>query len=201
MTARTKKALAIDNVLKWLFVIGGLIGFIASFVLTIDKIKILQNPSFVPNCNINPILSCGSVMVTAQASLFGFANSLIGIAGFAGLVAIGMAMLAGAKFNRWFWLVVQAGATLGILFVHWLIYESLYKIGTLCPYCMGVWVVTIPIFAYVTFFNIQQGYLPGLRKDNRVVAFVMRHHGDIVLVWFLLIGGLIMNRFWYYFGF
>ncbi len=201
MSVKTKKILAVDNVLKWLFVGGGLVGFAASFILTLDKIKILQDPHYVPPCNINPILSCGSVMVTSQASLFGFANSLIGIAGFAALIAVGMALFAGARFNRWFWLAVQAGATLGVLFVHWLIYQSLYQIGTLCPYCMAVWAVTIPIFAYVSFFNIQKGYLPGIHKENRAVAFVLRHHGDLVLFWFLIIGGLIMHRFWYYFGF
>ena len=47
----------------------------------VEKIEILINPDYVPSCSLNPVLSCGSVMITPQASAFGFPNSLIGYRG------------------------------------------------------------------------------------------------------------------------
>lgn len=137
-------------------------------------------------------------MKTWQASAFGFANSLLGIAGFAVVSTIGMAMLAGAKFKRWFWRGLEIGALFGVGFIHWLMFQSIYQIGALCPYCMVVWSVTIPIFWYVTLYNLQEGHLPTPTKLRPVVNFVQRHHADILIVWYLIIIGLILNHFWYY---
>jgi len=44
--------------------------------------------------------------------------------------------------------------------VHWLIFQSLYRIGALCPYCMVVWVVTITVFWNVTLHNLTREHLP-----------------------------------------
>src|SRR2546430_137324 len=63
----------------WWVLIAGVIGLIASTTLTVEKIEILLNPTYTPSCNVNPIVSCGSVMTTPQASVLGFPNSLIGI--------------------------------------------------------------------------------------------------------------------------
>lgn len=139
-------------------------------------------------------------MTTSQASVFGFANSLIGIIGFTALMTVGLALLAGAKFKRWFWLLMQLAATFGVVFVHWLIFESLYRIGSLCPYCMATWVVVIPIFWYVTLYNLELGNLVASRWLRRIGKFVLRHHGDILVIWFLVIVCLILHRFWYYFA-
>ena len=183
-----------------LLILSGGIGFIASFILTLDKIKILQDPSYVPPCNINPIISCGSVMKTEQASIFGFTNSLLGIPGFAILAFIGIALLAGAVFKRWLWQLIQLGAIFGIVFVHWLIYQSLYQLGTLCPYCVAVWIVTIPTFLYITLYNMQAGNLPLPKFMKAVRVWIDRYHGDVLLVWYIAIAILIAHRFSYYFA-
>lgn len=59
--------------------VGGAIGFLAAFTLTVEKIALLKDPSYSPSCSINPVLSCGSVMTTSQAEVFGFPNPLLGI--------------------------------------------------------------------------------------------------------------------------
>ncbi len=137
-------------------------------------------------------------MKTWQASVFGFPNSLIGIAGFAIVTTVGMALLAGATFKRWFWWGLQAGTVFGASFVTWLQYQSIYRISALCPYCMVVWSVTIPIFWYVTLYNLRQGHIKLPARLKNLGNFLERHHGDILLVWFLIIIGLILNHFWYY---
>src|ERR1700746_2623396 len=74
----------------WWVLIAGVIGLAASMTLTVEKIDILLNPSYVPSCNINPIVSCGSVMVTPQASILGFPNPLLGLVSFTVVVVRGM---------------------------------------------------------------------------------------------------------------
>ena len=42
-----------------------------------------------------------------------------------------------------------------MVFIHWLIFQSLYRIGALCPYCMVVWAVTIPLLVVVASIALQ----------------------------------------------
>jgi len=200
MTSEDSKKRISLKLIAYILVIAGLIGFVASFLLTVETIKVYQNPSYTPVCSINPVLSCSSIMKTSQASVLGFANSLMGIAAFAGLVVIGIGILAGATYKRWFWLGLLSGVTVGIAFVHWLIFESLYRIGSLCPFCIVVWSSMIPIFWYVFLFNLREGYLGNRLLQNRVARFVLQHHVDLIILWFIVIITLVLVRFWYYFG-
>ncbi|MEU7613906.1 vitamin K epoxide reductase family protein [Micromonospora sp. NPDC049204] len=179
----------------WICAVGGLVGMLAAVILTVEKINLLADPDYVPSCSINPILSCGSVMTTPQAEAFGIPNPLIGIAGFAAVTTIGVVLLAGVRLPGWLWLGLQAGATFGVVFVHWLIYQSLYVIGALCPYCMLVWAVTIPIFLYVTLRD-HGASLSG--PVQRVAAAAASYHSLILTAWYAVILIAILNRFWDY---
>jgi uncharacterized membrane protein len=181
--------------LSTLLAIAGAVGFVAAFVLAVERIALLEDPDYVPTCSFNPILSCGSVMQTWQAEAFGFPNPLIGIAAFAVVTTVGVVLLTGASLPRWFWLGLDAGALFGVVFVHWLIVQSLYSIGALCPYCMVVWVVTIPIFWYVTVHNFQAGHLPAPASLRR---FVVRNRGLVLAAWYLVVAGLVLVQFWAY---
>lgn len=189
-TSRLQKAL------PYILVVCGIIGFIASFILTTEKFQQLQNANYVPPCNINAILSCGSVMKTQQASVFGFANSLIGIAGFAVIVTTGFAMIAGAKLKRWYWLGLNFGLLFAVGFVHWLAFETIYEIGALCIWCMVVWVVSIASFWYTTLQNLETEVIPVHGKAKTVVAFLMKNHTTLLVVWYMLILGAIFQHFW-----
>ena len=50
------------RIVAWVLTVGGLIAFIASFTLTVEKIELFKNPDYIPSCNFSPVLSCGSVM-------------------------------------------------------------------------------------------------------------------------------------------
>jgi uncharacterized membrane protein len=65
-------------------------------------------------------------------------------------IVVGAAILAGARFARWFWVAFWAGIAFAFAFVIWLISQSIYVLGTLCPWCMVTWLVTIPTFYVVT---------------------------------------------------
>lgn len=180
-----------------LLVVCGVIGLVAAFILSIDAIAIAKNPDQALNCNINPIISCGSVMKTPEASLFGFANSLLGIPAFTAVLTIGAIALAGTVLSKWIWRGLLAGSVFGVIFVHYLFYQSVFNIHALCPYCMVVWVVTMLVFWYTLIFNLQRGYLGDAHKG--IVAFMRRHHLDLYLTWALTITAIILARFWYFF--
>src|SRR4051794_19914558 len=128
-TTTTKTPLAkLGSILPWLLVVCGIIGIIASLVITNDKFELASNAHFQPVCDLNPIISCGSVMKSVQAHVFGFMNTYIGLLGFPILVTVGVTMLAGARLKRWFWIGMQAGLTLGIVFAYWLLWQSMYRI-------------------------------------------------------------------------
>lgn len=175
-----------------------LLGFVASFALTYDKIQVLKNPHYIPDCNINPIISCGSVMKTQQANLFGVPNTIYGIIGFSALITVGVLMLAGGKFKRWFWQLMQLGVSAGLIFVIYLFYQGIYRIDAVCPWCFVTWLTVSALFLYVTVYNLGERIVVLPKRCDQAVAFVQKHSGDILVVWFLIIISLILNHFWYY---
>jgi len=193
-----KKKITLSRILPWIYVIGGAICLLAAFVLSMEKMELLKNPDYSPSCNLNPVLSCGSIIRTPQASAFGFPNPFIGLIGFSVVITTGMAMFAGATFKRWYWRGMQIGTLFGILFVHWLIFESLYDIGALCMYCIVVWSIVWPIFWYTTLYNLQEGHIPSPKKLSSIVVFLQKHHLDILIAWYVIIFIMIVQNFWYY---
>lgn len=199
---KTRTFAGLEKPLTWILIIGGIIGVVCAFIISYDKQQLLLNSSFQPNCNLNPIISCGSVMKSEQGSVFGFPNPWIGLMCFPILITIGMAIKAGAQFKRWFWLGLQAGTVLGLIFVHWLFFQSVYRIGALCPYCMAVWITVITTFWYTLLYNIQRGFikLPASSGWQKAGAFARQHHLDILILWFVVILAFILKHFWYYYG-
>jgi uncharacterized membrane protein len=172
--------------------IAGVAGLAAALTLTIEKIEILINPGYVPSCSINPVLSCGSVMITPQASVFGFPNPLIGIVSFTIVVVTGVLAVAKVTLPRWYWAGLAAGTLLGVAFIHWLIFQSLYRIGALCPYCMVVWAVTIPLLVVVSSIALQPA------SGNAVARVLYTWRWSLVALWFTTVILLILVRFWDY---
>lgn len=148
-----------DRPFAWLLLITGVVGWLASGALVLEKLEVLKDPSHVTVCDVNPWISCGQVMQTWQGSVFGFPNMFLGIVAFAVVITTAMGMLAGATFARWYWLGLQAGVTLGFAFVVWLWSQALYSIHILCPFCMVVWAAMIPLFVWVTVRNVVHGVI------------------------------------------
>ena len=145
----TRDGVPVGRAGAWSILIAGIIGLVSSATLLIEKIETLKNPDYVPTCSINPVLACGSVINTPQASIFGPPNPTFGIVAFTVVIVTGVLAIAKVPLPRWYWVGLTVGTGLGVVFVHWLVYSSLYDIGALCPYCMVVWSVTIPLFAVV----------------------------------------------------
>ena len=188
------------RVLPWLLIVCGAVGLACAFIISYEKIQLLKDPGYSVPCNLDPIISCGSVMQSDQAEAFGFPNPFIGLIAFPVVITTGVIMLTGIRLKRWYMVGLEIGALFGVGFVHWLFYQSVWSIQALCPWCMVVWIVTITIFWYVTLYNLRQGHLRLPAAFDGLGIFIQKHHLDILFVWFLCIAGLILHHFWYYYG-
>ncbi|MGW9158352.1 MULTISPECIES: vitamin K epoxide reductase family protein [unclassified Microbacterium] len=129
----------------WL-IFASVVGWFAAFQLTVEKFALLENPGEALSCDLSPFLQCSTNLQSYQGSIFGFPNPILGLTGWMAPLVVGVAILAGARFPRWFWLTFGAGITFAFGFVIWLIGQSLYELLVLCPWCMVTWAVTIPTF-------------------------------------------------------
>jgi uncharacterized membrane protein len=180
-----------DRGLGWLLAIGGAIGLFSAAILIIEKIKLLENPQGALACDINPIIGCGNVINTDQASVFGFPNPLMGVAGFAVVLTLGVLLIARVALPAFVWLGLQAGALFGIGLISWLQYQSIYELHALCPWCMVVWSVTIPIFIWITARNLK-----AFAPNNPVSRFVGDWTLLINILWFVAV----ISAIWFQFG-
>ena len=78
-------------------------------------------------------------MKSQQAEAFGFPNPMLGLVTYAIIIGVGMSLLAGARFPRWYWLTMNAGMLFGVGFCTWLMIQSLYEINALCLWCCLAW--------------------------------------------------------------
>ena len=140
-------------------IVTGAVAWYAAMQLITERVALLIDPSHVLNCDVNPLVSCGTIMASPEASLFGFPNPLLGVAGLVAPIAVGVALLAGARFARWFWALFLGGVTLAWVFVMWLFGEAVYDIGALCPWCMLVWLMVIPMFWWLLTWTLSTGVL------------------------------------------
>ena len=191
----------LERFVPYILIAAGTLGSFSSFMLAVEEIQHLKHPAAKLGCDLNPIIGCGANMNTWQGHVFfGVPNEFLGLVVFVVMITIGAGILAGAKFRRWFWVALQAGLFFGLIFVHWFIYESIFVLGHLCPYCMVTWVATITGFWYLTLYSIRAEHIRLHGKLARVNAFIQRHHADILVIWLLIIAAIILKHFWYYFG-
>ena len=158
----------------WL-VIAGVIGWWAAFSLTIEKFHALANPDAIASCDFSVLVQCTANLDSWQGSVFGFPNPILGLTGWVAPIVVGVAILAGARFARWFWWLFAAGITFAFGFVLWLIGQSIYMLGTLCPWCMVTWLVTIPTFYAVWVQLLRTGVIVDSPRARRV--------GDALASW------------------
>ncbi len=183
----------------WTMLVGGALALFAAFQLTVEKVALLSDPNYQLACDINPVVSCGSVIVTEQASVFGFPNPIMGLCGFSVVITLAVLLLAKVELPRWVWWGLNLGALAGVAFVAWLVSQSLYVIGALCPWCMVVWVCTIAIFWMVTAENARRGRLSRSGEPGIIADTVVSLRWLLVAATYLVVGGLIFVRwmdFW-----
>lgn len=156
----------------WL-ILAGIVGWFAAFQLTIERFFLLENPGSAASCDISLLVQCTANLESWQGSAFGFPNPIIGLTGWFAPIVVGFALLAGARFARWFWILFWAGMAFAFGFVIWLISQSVFSLFTLCPWCMVTWIVTIPSFYAVTVHLFRTGVFPVSERAQSIAARAM----------------------------
>ncbi|MGV0108953.1 vitamin K epoxide reductase family protein [Arthrobacter sp. CP30] len=175
-----------------MLIITGITGWVAAGILILEKLELYRDPDHVTSCDINPWVSCGQVMETWQSELFGFPNPFIGLVGFSIIITTGMALLAGARLARWYWLGLQVGVTLGAVFAVWLWSQALFDIYILCLYCMIVWAAMIPLVILTTLRNLAQGVIPAPAGLTRWLTDWV---GPIIALTYIAVAASVFFRF------
>ena len=166
-----------------------ILSLIAAAVLSIEAITLAKNPDAVLSCSFNTWIDCAKVGSTWQANVLGFPNSFLGLLSEPVVMPIAVASLAGVRFPRWFMFTANVCYLLGVIFAYWLLWQSTYVIGALCPWCLLVTVSTTFVFTSMTQWNIRENnlFLPeGLQA--KAFAFVDKGWFTVsVIAWFALI--------------
>jgi uncharacterized membrane protein len=184
----------------WIFgtmLVSSGLSLVASFVLSVDAIALAKNPSAALACNINEVISCGTVGVSWQAHVFGFPNAFLGLVAEPVVITIAVASLTGVRFRRGFMLAAQVIYTLGLVFAYWLFEQAMFSIGALCPWCLLVTLSTTLVFTTLTHVNLRDRnlYLPG-RLAGRLAGACERGWDLVIVVaWLVAIAFLVLFRY------
>ncbi|WP_127841840.1 vitamin K epoxide reductase family protein [Actinomyces wuliandei] len=155
----------------WLLVVCSLLGLLACWRLIDSHLTRLRDPMANLTCDVNPLISCGETLDVWQGNLLGVPNSFVGAMAFAALLTVGAVVLVGLSLPRWMWWALSLGCLGGVAFVAWFLAVSVVTFGKLCPFCMLVWAVTIPVAASTWGWAAAGGHL-GL--GGRAALVVLR---------------------------
>lgn len=169
----------------------------ASFVLSIDAIRIAENPNVDLGCNINTVISCGTVAGSWQSQLLGFPNAFLGLVTEPVVITIAVASLAGVRFPRWFMVAAQVVYTIGFVFAYWLFQQAMFEIGALCPWCLLVTLATTLVFFEMTRINILDRNLSLPPRVQGALETGVRWNLDIlgVVVWILVLALAVVLKY------
>ena len=155
----------------WILVVCAALGVLASWQLMLAELAHLRDPMATLSCDVSPLVSCGASLDAWQAHLLGVPNSFVGAMAFAVLLLIGALLATGHVLPRWTWWGLAAGSLGGVVFVAWFLGISVTVFGKLCPYCMVIWAVTIPVAAHTWARAAVGGHLGLSRADAaRILA-------------------------------
>jgi uncharacterized membrane protein len=169
----------------------------AAFVLATEAVTLAGDQEATFGCDINAVVSCGTVGSSWQASVFGFPNAFLGLVTEPVVLTIAAAGLAGVRLPRWMMLTAQVGYTLGLTLAYWLLYQAIFHIGAVCPWCLLVTVATTFVFVEMTRINVLEGHLGIPRRARRFAEEVIHHRLDLLAtaVWLCGILLLLVTRY------
>lgn len=161
--------------------VSSVLSLFASLVLSIDAVKLAAQPTGKLSCNINSVLSCGTVAKSWQSQLLGFPNSFIGLMTEPVVITIAIAGLGLVTFPRWFMRAAHVVYGLGLIFALWLLSQSYFIINALCPWCLLVTFSTITVFSTITRVALLENiwnFAP--ERLEKIVTFLDRGWGRVI---------------------
>lgn len=162
----------------WIFgtmLFSATLSLVAAFVLAVDAWQLAADPDATFACDLNAVVSCGTVAQSWQAKVLGFPNAFIGVAAEPVVITLAVAALGGVRFPRWFMLAAQLVYLVGVTFAYWLFFQSLLDIGALCPWCLLITVSTTFVFMTLLHANaLQENLFLPLRASARLKEFFLQ---------------------------
>lgn len=185
---------------RWIFsviLLFSAISLLVAFILSIEKIHLIENPNATLSCSINAVLNCASVMKTEQASVLGFPNSFIGLMAEPVFITLAVGWLSGARYRRWFMLGALGGSLVAFLFAQWLFFQSVYGIGVLCPWCLLVTASSTIVFAAFLRYSLRDNLLGIPKKQHQFIKAWLKKDYDKFLfaAWLVLLTLLAFLQF------
>ncbi len=183
----------------WVLLVFATVALIAAFVLSLEKIHLLQEPDAILSCSLNVVLNCSTVMQSWQSTaFFGIPNMYIGLMAFPVLITVAVAALwGGARYSRNFLRTMTVGVFLGTVFAYWLFFSSLYDIRVLCPWCLVVTVSCTLMLAATLHIGLKENIWNIKKKTNAVVQNFLKsgYHQLVVAAWLVLMVALVFMQF------
>lgn len=161
--------------------ISSTLSLIASLVLSIDALKLAAEPSGPLSCNINSVLSCGTVAKSWQSQLLGFPNSFIGLMTEPVVITVAIAGIGLVAFPRWFMRVAHVVYGLGLVFTLWLLSQSFFVINALCPWCLLVTASTITVFSTISrIVLLENTWNFSPERHEKITSFLEKGWGRVI---------------------
>lgn len=177
-----------DN--RWIFIsmlVGASLSLLAALVLSVEAVELARNPGAVFSCDVNSIVSCGTVARTIYSAMFfGIPNGFLGLISEPVIMTIAVLGLAGIKFPKPFMLAAQMVCFLGFLFAYYLFFIGLIAVHAVCPWCLVVTVTTTIVFFSMLRYNIREDnlYLP--HKISKIAKQFIKKDFDRLLGAFMI---------------
>ncbi len=115
--------------------------------LTLIKLRLEFDPTYVSSCNIGDGLNCDAVQTSEWSEVAGYPLAVLGLATYA---AIALGLVAAWLKPAWS-RAMHAGLGLAsvviVLHTAWLVYVSKALIGSFCIFCMGMYCVNVGLMA------------------------------------------------------
>ena len=146
----------VKNRSRFIWIIGAsAMGLAAALWQLVEKLAILKNKDVALSCNLNDVFSCSNVLNAHQSSVFGLPNSVIGIIMFTFFLSIGIVSLTGSKLAKKLALAVQGLAVFMLGFTLWFLFQSTYRIQSICIFCLFIGTAILIINAVMLRHNAQ----------------------------------------------
>ncbi len=139
--------------------IFSILGILVSFILSLEYLTILSNQTKTLSCDINAQISCSSVMLSNQARVFfNIPNTYFGFIFYSIMLTFFIINIFEKINNRILNSIFFLISLIGIIFSAWLMQQSIFAIGSLCPYCIVSFISASCIFfaaLYLTIKNLK----------------------------------------------
>lgn len=177
-------------------VAGSLIGGVAAFLQTIERIDWAAHPAHALACDINDALSCSNVFGAWQSSVFGFSNALLCLVFFAVMLGFGLAVYKSDATKPRPRLIAQFFSLFFLGFGAWYITQLLYVVGNMCIYCAFCYAAVIAINWGWLRANVDNLPLSARRTATLKKAMAKGTDTFLWLLYGLVFVGLFLFRFY-----